>query len=185
MKTDIGPSDLRQWLCIKIMYLVISTLPHLFSIIPLIKYYTKYTFGYVNIIVLSTSLSILYHIYEESNIFITSLDYLFACIWFLYDIYMADTKILYTIITGNTIIFFLNIYIPYNVYYTLNHSLWHLICAYKSYYVSLLIAEHHQSQEQRQVELYQEFPHSSNDASNFSDHPAITYSHTQPLLHGQ
>ncbi len=71
------------------MYLVISTIPHFFSILPLIKYYNKYTYGYINIIISSTILSILYHAYKESNRIINFLDYSFAGIWFLYDIYMG------------------------------------------------------------------------------------------------
>ncbi len=133
------------------MYLVISTIPHFFSILPLIKYY-KYTYGYINIIILSTTLSILYHTYDESNKIINFFDYCFAGIWFLYDLHMGykytnglcavdntNKKILYKIILSNSISFFLNNQITHNTYYQLNHSLWHLINAYKCFYVSNLI----------------------------------------------
>jgi hypothetical protein len=126
------------------MYLVISTLPHFCSILPLVKYYKSHTFEYINIIFLSTLSSIVYHTYEESNATITNIDYLCAGLWLICDIYMGyiytNTKILYNIVLLNTISFIINIQIPYNLYYTLNHSLWHLINAYKSYHVSNYIS---------------------------------------------
>jgi len=125
------------------MYLVISTIPHFYSILPIIKYYKKYTYGYINIIVLSTVLSILYHTYEESNKIINSLDYFSASIWFLYYIHMGYTytnkKILFKILFGNMIVFLININIQKNIYYQLNHTIWHFINAYKCFYVSNLI----------------------------------------------
>jgi len=126
------------------MYLVISTIPHFCSILPLIKYYKAETFGYINIILLSTIFSILYHIYEESNYIIYIIDYFCAGSWVMYDIYMGYTYtnkiILSNIILLNIISFFINIQIPYNLYYPLNHSLWHFINAYKCYYVSNYIS---------------------------------------------
>jgi hypothetical protein len=122
------------------MYLVISTIPHFFSILPLIKYYKIYTFGYINIILLSTIYSILYHIYEEKNYNINIMDYFCAAVWFVYDIYSGYTytnKItILKILLVNTMSFFINIHIPHNVYYQLNHSIWHCINAYKCYYIS-------------------------------------------------
>jgi len=124
------------------MYLVISTVPHFCSILPLIKYYKTYAFAYIHIMLLSTMLSILYHTYDESNYIINYIDYLCAGLWFAYDIYMGYT---YTedgskIIFVNIMSFFINIQIPYNPYYSLNHSIWHIINAYKCYYVSTRIS---------------------------------------------
>jgi hypothetical protein len=122
------------------MYLVISTTPHFCSILPLIKYYKTYTFGYINVILLSTTFSILYHTYEESSYPINIIDYFFAGLWLVYDIYMAykytNKKTILKILLVNAISFFINIQIPYNLYYPLSHSLWHVINAYKCYYVS-------------------------------------------------
>jgi hypothetical protein len=122
------------------MYAVISTLPHFCSILPLIKYYKTYTFGYINLIFISTILSILYHIYEESNYTIMYLDYSCASLWGMYDIYMGykytNKTTIIKIVLANTGSFIINMHIPYNVYYQINHSLWHFINAYKSYYVS-------------------------------------------------
>ena len=125
------------------MYLVISTITHFYSILPLIKYYKTYTFGYINIILISTIFSILYHIYNESNYIINIIDFFCASLWVLYDIYMAYTytnkKILYKIILLNSVSFIIHTQIPYNLYYILNHSLLHFINAYKCYYVSKYI----------------------------------------------
>ena len=126
------------------MYLVISTIPHFYSIVPLVKYYKNHTFGYINTIILSTIFSILYHAYGESNHIINILDYLAAMIWFSYDIYMGYTytnrRAFFKIVLGNGMVFCINTQIPYNSYYILNHSLWHLISSYKCVYVSNLIA---------------------------------------------
>ena len=62
--------------------LIISTIPHFYSILPLIKYY-KQSYGYITIIIVSTIFSILYHVYEESNDIITLIDYLCAGMGFI------------------------------------------------------------------------------------------------------
>jgi hypothetical protein len=123
------------------MYLIISTIPHFFSILPVLKYYRTQTFGYINVIILSTSFSILYHLFEEANHIINFIDYFLALLWLLYDIYLGypHAKPLYKIILANSIVFILNIHIPYNQFYTLNHSLWHILNSYKSIYISNII----------------------------------------------
>ena len=125
-------------------YLIISTIPHFYSILPLVKYYKKETFGYINIIIGSSTLSILYHLYNESNGLITTVDYSFAFIWFLYDIYMGYIyafKYLPNIVVSNAILCIINIGIPYNNYYILYHSIWHLMNAGKCFYVAELLAK--------------------------------------------
>jgi len=119
--------------------LVLSTLPHYLSILLLYKYYNINKINiYIKIIFASSSLSVLYHVYEENNIIITYFDYTMAFIWFLYYL-----KILYNylnkIICINAFIFIINISIPYNDYYYINHSIWHLLSAYKCYYTTCLI----------------------------------------------
>lgn len=125
------------------MYLVISTIPHFYSILPLIKYYKTYTFGYINIILISTVFSILYHTYEESNYIINIIDYFCAGLWIVYDIYMGYTytnkKILFKIVLLNIISFIINIQISHDLHYILNHSIWHFVNAYKCYYISKCI----------------------------------------------
>jgi hypothetical protein len=128
------------------MYLAISTLPHLYSILPIIKYYRTHTFGYTNIILLSSISSILYHIYEETNYTITIIDYTCAILWFLYDMYMGytytDRSTIGKILLGNFIVFIINIQVPYNNNYIINHSLWHILSSFKCYYVSYIIHIH-------------------------------------------
>jgi len=117
--------------------LIISTLTHFCSILPLIKYYKNST-GYINIIILSTIMSILYH-YDETNYTIKVIDYLFATIWLGYDIYMGYThtnNTLIKILLVNMASFLINIQLPYTY-----HSLWHCINAYKCYYVSNMLAK--------------------------------------------
>ena len=125
------------------MYLIISTLPHFCSILPLIKYYRNYTLGYISIIIVSSTFSILYHLTKESNYLITYLDYLFAILWAIYDLYFGYTlrnnKTLYSIILGNSIVFIINMQIPYDQNYMLNHSIWHTINACKCFYISFAI----------------------------------------------
>lgn len=71
------------------------------------------------------------------------LDYSCAGLWGIYDIYMGYTytnkTTIIKILLANTGSFIINTQIPYNAYYQFNHSLWHFINAYKSYYVSKYI----------------------------------------------
>ena len=126
------------------MYLILSTLPHLLSIIPLIKYYFTYTFGYCNIIILSTLFSSLYHYHQEANHIITMIDYFFAYYWFAYDVYMGYTYTndLTRIIFANFVSFIINTQIPYNKFYVRNHSIWHIINSSKCIYISTLLRNH-------------------------------------------
>ena len=125
------------------MYLVVSTLPHIFSILPLLKKrQEKSTLGYIYIISLSTLCSILYHMFNETNKIATIADYSFAFLWFLYDIYMGyiykgpAKYVLTKILAGNATVFLIYLVIPYNKSYKIFHSLWHIINACKSFYIS-------------------------------------------------
>ena len=114
--------------------LVLSTVPHYVSILPLIPY--KEMNHYKTIIITSTTLSILFHTYD--NNFLTFLDYFVALVWFLYDIQLGiQYNIFHTILCLNCIVFFININITNN--YEVLHSFWHLISASKCYYISSLI----------------------------------------------
>lgn len=125
------------------MYVVVSTLPHIFSILPLLKKrQEKSTLGYIYIISLSTLCSILYHMFNETNKIATIADYSFAFLWFLYDIYMGyiykgpAKYVLTKILAGNATVFLIYLVIPYNKSYKIFHSLWHIINACKSFYIS-------------------------------------------------
>lgn len=123
------------------MYLIISTLPHFLSIIPIKKYYRSSAFSYINIIILSSTFSILYHYYEQSNTFINVLDYFFAMLWVIYDIKLTyKTPLIYKVLFANCAMFLINIKIEYDTNYSLLHSLWHLLNAGKCFYISMLLA---------------------------------------------
>jgi len=123
------------------MYLIISTLPHFLSIIPIKKYYKTSAFSYINIIALSSTFSILYHYYEQSNTIINVLDYFFAFLWILYDLKLTyKTRLIYKVFFGNCMMFILNITIDYDNNYIVTHSLWHLLNASKCFYVSTLLS---------------------------------------------
>lgn len=51
----------------------------------------------------------------------------------------TNKKTLVKIVLLNSVSFIIHIHISYNLYYILNHSLWHFINAYKCYYVSKYI----------------------------------------------
>jgi len=125
------------------MYLILTTVPHIFSVLPVIKYYKSFTFGYCNVIVLSTTSSMLYHLYDESNKYITLADYGFAGVWFLYDIYMGykytSKKKILKILLANVISFTINIKIQNDINYNMYHSMWHIKNSLKCLYVSNII----------------------------------------------
>jgi len=125
--------------------LIISTLCHLFSIIPIIDYYYKndFIFQYINVIVLSVFLSILYHFYNESNCIILFLDYCVSFIWFFNDMNFRydNYDVFYKILICNCVSFIYNLSIRYNKHYYFNHSIWHIFNAFKCYYVSSIICD--------------------------------------------
>ena len=61
----------------------------------------------------------------------------------LYDLKIGWVykNILFKILYMNGIIFLMNINISNNNYYKLIHSIWHLLSAYKCFYISTLINE--------------------------------------------
>ena len=121
--------------------LILTTLPHFLSIIPLFQH--KEFFWYNNVIITSTVLSILYHSYSYK--FITFLDHLFSLIWFIYDIYNGYSisgLIFVKILIVNFVSFTFHQHIEKmgkESYYSL-HSLWHIVNATKCMYVSYLIS---------------------------------------------
>lgn len=120
-------------------WLILSTIPHLYCILPLLYNYERFA-GYIRVVVLSTTLSILYHS-DKSNAWITGLDHVMALIWFLYDIELGWDRrnSLYRIIHANIISFIVYCSILHTDQYILHHSLWHLFNAAKCYYVATLL----------------------------------------------
>ena len=123
------------------MALILSTLPHFFTAMPLMQYY-EYTSGHVHVIFLSTTFSIVYHATAESNT-IRIIDYCMAFLWFLHELYNGyrfTHRSLYKILLSNLVVFLINLYTPIQCY-RVYHSLWHILNASKSMYVSSIIAK--------------------------------------------
>jgi len=127
-------------------YLILTTLPHYTAIIPvwndpLMRHYC-YT------IAVSTTFSILYHAYHESNIVIMWLDYLMALVWFLYDVSWGLIMTPYSfslLLVLNSLVFLANQSISHDDRYPARHSFWHLFSACKCICVSVLISHASQS----------------------------------------
>ena len=115
--------------------LVLSTLPHLLCILPLLHASHGNHVPYISIILLSTTLSTMYHAHKESHPVINALDYTMAFIWFLYDASYRDARIL----LANIGSFLAHSMVPLDASYPFYHSVWHLLNAWKCYYVSLRI----------------------------------------------
>jgi len=110
-------------------YLVLSTLPHYLALYP------KNNSLYRAVIFTSSTLSVLWHIYNEPINIIFYLDYAAAAIWFFYDIFLGfHTKNIYTIFILNFIVFILNQSIKNE--YVFYHSVWHIMSAIKCYYIA-------------------------------------------------
>ena len=114
--------------------LVLTTLPHYLVITAVNPKDITYKF----IIFTSTSLSVIWHTTNEQNMIIMFLDYFFALAWFLYEIDKSfhNQDILIRTMVLNFLIFYMNMHIKYNNSYKINHSLWHLLSALKSYYLA-------------------------------------------------
>jgi len=106
---------------------ILSTLPHVLCIVPLIN--TSCT-SYIRVVLASTCMSVLYHAYNESHPVINAVDYTMAFIWFLYDASYWDARIL----AANAGSFLAHWFAGASY-----HSMWHLLNASKCYYVSTRI----------------------------------------------
>ena len=121
--------------------LVVSTLPHILSVIP----YNNYE--YINIIIISTGLSVAYHTYPIHIIVFA--DYFIAFVWFLYDCHISLKYKIWQPIALNGLVFLLNI-IPTNNY-LIYHTIWHLLSASKCFYVALSFARRRQQEQEQQL----------------------------------
>ena len=123
---------------------MVSTMLHYFAIQPFTKknLIDQYN-NYVLTIILSTTFSVLWHInsYPVGVLFV--MDYNFAYLWFLQDIYHGYNKNhLLKILFLNIFIFILNIFSSYEIYYYYTHSIWHIFSALKCYYISNIITNY-------------------------------------------
>ena len=109
---------------------ILSTLPHVLCIVPLLKTSCTTCTSYIRIVLVSTFMSVLYHAYNESHPVINAVDYTMAVIWFLYDASYWDARIL----AANA-----GSFLAHWVAGASYHSMWHLLNASKCYYVSTRI----------------------------------------------
>jgi len=124
-------------------YEIISTLPHYLAILPWLPIITTnyQNITYHNIVFLSTTLSVLWHLYEEPKYTVLYYaDHLGALVWFLYDLELAShmsERARVTIVSSNMLVFIL-----FLVSNTLGkyHNEWHIISALKCIFVSMIAA---------------------------------------------
>ena len=88
------------------------------------------------IVILSSSFSVLWHLYGEPKNLIFYFDYLFATAWFLVEIFQTRSRDLKNVVALNTIVFITNLCIKYNTNYWFYHSLWHILSSAKYFYIS-------------------------------------------------
>jgi hypothetical protein len=122
-------------------WLILTTLPHYMAMIPI--WNDPLLNRYCYMILISTTLSILYHAYHESNTVIMWLDYVMALIWFLYDVSWGIMMTPYSfslLLTLNGLVFLANQSISYDDRYPARHSFWHLFSACKCICISVLIS---------------------------------------------
>ena len=124
-----------------IRYEVISTLPHYLAILPWLDIITTnyQNITYHNIVFLSTTLSVLWHVYEEpKHTALYYADHVGALVWFLYDLEMASRmseRARVTIVLSNMLVFILFLLSNRLGKY---HSEWHIISALKCIFVSVI-----------------------------------------------
>jgi hypothetical protein len=116
--------------------LILSTLAHLaaleFSPSPLYSY----------IIVISTTLSVVWHLYEEPQNLLCAADYFMAAVWFAYDTIMSvTTSHRYKIVFLNLICMILNVMANYLPNYVVAHTFWHLLSATRAIAVAYFLSE--------------------------------------------
>lgn len=124
-----------------IRYDVLSTLPHYLAILPWLPTITTnyQNITYHNIVFLSTTLSVLWHVYEEPmHTVLYYADHVGALVWFLYDLDLASRmseRARATIVLSNMLVFILFLLSNSVGKY---HSEWHIISALKCMIVSLI-----------------------------------------------
>ena len=122
-------------------YEIISTLPHYLAILPWLPIITTNynNITYHNIVFLSTTLSVMWHLHEEPKYTVLYYaDHLGALVWFLYDLELASRmseRARATIVLSNMLVFIL-----FLISNTLGkyHSEWHIISAIKCMIVSMI-----------------------------------------------
>jgi hypothetical protein len=120
------------------MLSVISTLPHYLSIIPL---HPHDMYDYKTAILVSSTISVVWHVYGEPANIMLVFDYVAACSWGFYELYYAPEKDELKIYMMNIAIILLNLTVYSFANYDLYHSLWHILSAAKCFYVATIISQ--------------------------------------------
>lgn len=118
------------------MILALSTLPHFASIIPL---YPHDMYDYKTAILVSSTISVVWHVYGEPLNVIAVLDYLAASQWSYFEM-RYGRKDIQKIAALNFAMFVFNLFVLRSDSYVLYHSLWHLTNSAKCFYVATLIS---------------------------------------------
>lgn len=118
--------------------LILSTIPHYFAIIPWTRVRNT---TYPHIIFISSTLSVLWHAYNEpTDTLLFYADHAAAAIWFTYDVRLAirSTEIkLDHVLILNLLVLVMNLSIPSG---GALHCIWHILSAMKCMYISALLA---------------------------------------------
>ena len=109
---------------------VITTLPHYLAAVPMLL-----PLDYKTIVVVSSTLSVIWHIQGEPTNIWFYLDYGSAGVWFLSDVYYGCKLNKNEIVLLNLIIFFLNIYLKDY------HAFWNILSCMKCIYVSIQLQQ--------------------------------------------
>lgn len=122
------------------LLLALTTSLHYLAIIPIIAKYRNVPIPYfnriyINIICVSTTVSIIWHYFD----ILMETNYILSGLWFCQDILWSLLLTQSHIIYLNLIIFALNIIISYMNNYVFYHSLWHMLSAIKCIYISYTI----------------------------------------------
>ena len=126
--------------------LILTSCLHYLALIPiLIKYRNKsladFNKLYRNTIIISTTISIVWHYFDESYI-LFYFDYIVVLLWFCQDILWSVLINKPIIIYLNIIIGILHFLVRYSGNYVLYHSIWHVISAIKCIYISWVIQKY-------------------------------------------
>ena len=117
--------------------LVLTTVPHYFAIIPAIVYKHRYSLDYGIVILVSSSISVLWHLSGKRDVTITVLDYFLAAIWLLCDLSLSKNDV--RVVCLNIIMGASNLMVQNDLEYWKWHSIWHIFSSLKCLYISYYI----------------------------------------------
>lgn len=111
--------------------IVLTTLPHFIALA-----FAFTTPWYASVVLLSSSLSVAWHVNYERKNWLYYADHLMAGVWCASDVYLLPTP---SVVGLNAIVFLLNVLATTEAL----HSWWHLLSASKSIYVAYLVFHRH------------------------------------------